>query len=89
MSVPTQQGQPDNERLCDCGNLDGLQALGAERDGLVVERDRYRLAISGLANLVRVDNPAGRSLVEIARTWGEGVTAEEIEALVALGDGEG
>lgn len=43
-------------------------------------------AYGGLARLVRVEYPVHRSLAEIAEEWGygEGLTQEQIEAIVAV-----
>lgn len=44
----------------------------------------WERACSALTALVRVEFGQKYSLVEIAETWGEGITAEQIEALRVL-----
>lgn len=44
-------------------------------------------ACAALATLVRKEYPDRCSLAEIAETWGEGITPEQVEALRVL-DGE-
>jgi hypothetical protein len=48
----------------------------AENSSVLLER-----ACAALAVLVRVEYPSDRSLAEIATTWGEGISEEQIEAL--------
>ena len=41
-------------------------------------------ACAALASMVRQEYPESYSLAEIAATWGEGITPEQIEALQLL-----
>lgn len=44
----------------------------------------WERACSALASLVRAEYPTGLTLAEIALTWGEGISPEQIDALVCL-----
>jgi hypothetical protein len=55
-----------------------LRRVKQQLQGAVATRD-------ALAKLVRVEYPAGMPLHEIAATWGDGITADELAALKAWG----
>jgi hypothetical protein len=43
-----------------------------------------RIAYDALTDLVRREYPAGLSLSEIAATWGDGITPEQVRAIRRL-----
>lgn len=87
------QSEPENSKgpACDCGSpavIDANRHTWWCKRRLWVERNEAREQLRGavaardaLAKLVKAEYPDDLTLHEIAATWGEGLTADELEAL--------